>query len=717
MVDFMQNRRAPLSSVLFRLSSLKVTVFLMVAFLVLTFWGVLSQAAVGDTAGGDRFFNHYIIWALGYIPLPAFKGLALLASAHLLLAMIYRIPRSARSLGLYMMHVALLVLFVGSLAGSAFKQEYYGFRKVDGGTALSDRETAPQFYLRSDSLGLNPVEIPQNSWIYNVRSPGSVEVLPGKTVDIFTAEYNPCRAVPYVFMILMLVGVAVHYGLVVRKARKKPQMNGTGKVVLGIAVLGLMGMPSEASANFTPTTPVVYDGVVRPFDSFARGVLDDFSGKVTYKCTAGEAPDCPRKMTATEVVAAIMSDAAIARDAAAGHENSAATWNLFKVLRSDVAAALSLPEDKRYVSFRELQQARGKLELYASRDGSDAATAEMKRLYSNFRMFELLLNPAANPLKIAEKPAGSPIASDSSAPSDSKLSAEVFYHNANPCLIAFIVALLGCLLSFVNLSVKSRKLDAAANICCGATAFVLLAILVARFLIASRPPFANLYEIILWVALFLESFLLGAFIWCKKRTFALIVPVSAMAAGLLFFAKFGLEAGDTFAPIPPVLNASIFLTIHVFTIALGFCGMILSGIVAHLLLHRRTCQPLSSLLYSTLVFGSVFTILGTCLGGVWADFSWGRFWGFDPKECGALFVSIWGMLLLHLRAGRLVKERTFALLACFNVVVTFLCWFGINLLGVGLHSYGFQNGTFLGLFAFVFVDVILILLLSCKKYE
>lgn len=717
MVDFMQNRRAPLSSVLFRLSSLKVTVFLMVAFLVLTFWGVLSQAAVGDTAGGDRFFNHYFIWALGYIPLPAFKGLAVLASAHLLLAMIYRIPRSARSLGLYMMHIALLVLFVGSLAGSAFKQEYYGFRKVDGGTALSDRETAPQFYLRSDSLGLNPVEIPQNSWIYNVRSPGSVEVLPGKTVEIFTAEYNPCRAVPYVFMILMLVGVAVHYGLVVRKARKKPQMNGTGKVVLGIAVLGLMGMPAEASANFTPTTPVVYDGVVRPFDSFARGVLDDFSGKVTYKCGVGEAPDCPRKMKATEVVAAIMSDATIARNAAAGYENFAATWNLFKVLRSDVAAALSLPEDKRYVSFRELQQARGKLELYASRDGSDAATAEMKRLYSNFRMFELLQNPATNPLKIAEEPAGGQIAAGTIVPSDSKLSAEVFYHNANPCLIAFIVALLGCLLSFVNLSVKSRKLDAAANICCGATAFVLLAILGARFLIASRPPFANLYEIILWVALFLESFLLGAFIWCKNRTFALIVPVSAMAAGLLFFAKFGLEAGDTFAPIPPVLNASIFLTIHVFTIALGFCGMILSGIVAHLLLHRRTCQPLSSLLYSTLVFGSVFTILGTCLGGVWADFSWGRFWGFDPKECGALFVSIWGMLLLHLRAGRLVKERTFALLACFNVVITFLCWFGINLLGVGLHSYGFQNGTFLGLFTFVFVDVILILLLSCKKYE
>ena len=126
-----------------------------------------------------------------------------------------------------------------------------------------------------------------------------------------------------------------------------------------------------------------------------------------------------------------------------------------------------------------------------------------------------------------------------------------------------------------------------------------------------------------------------------------------------------------------------------------------------------------SLLYGTLVFGSVLTIVGTLLGGVWADFAWGRFWGFDPKECGALFVILWAMLGLHLRAGRLVTGRGFVLFNAFNVVVTFLCWFGINLLGVGLHSYGFQNGTFTWLLSFVLTDCALILLLNFyfRKHE
>jgi len=200
-----------------------------------------------------------------------------------------------------------------------------------------------------------------------------------------------------------------------------------------------------------------------------------------------------------------------------------------------------------------------------------------------------------------------------------------------------------------------------------------------------------------------------------------MVPVTFMAALLLFFAKFVLEPGDTFRPIPAVLNSSVFLTIHVFTIALGFAGMILSGVVAHLALWRSFSKkdsadsPLESLLYGTLVFGTVFTALGTLLGGVWADFAWGRFWGFDPKECGALFVILWGMLLLHLRAGRLVSTRGFALINCFNVIVTFLCWFGVNLLGVGLHSYGFQGGTAAWLLGFVLADALAIALLASRR--
>jgi ABC-type transport system involved in cytochrome c biogenesis permease subunit len=245
-----------------------------------------------------------------------------------------------------------------------------------------------------------------------------------------------------------------------------------------------------------------------------------------------------------------------------------------------------------------------------------------------------------------------------------------------------------------------------------------------RAYVAARPPMSSLYEIVLMVSLLLMAFETGAFLFCRNRTYTLMVPVTLMASVLLFFAKFVLESGDTFQPIPAVLNSSVFLTIHVFTIALGFAGMILSGVVAHLVLFRSARDktvlpssefpkgsPLYLLLYGTLVFGAVFTIVGTLLGGVWADFAWGRFWGFDPKECGALFVILWAMLSLHLRAGRIVSARVFVLLNCFNVIVTFLCWFGINLLGVGLHSYGFQSGSVMWLAVFVGVDLFTIFIL------
>jgi hypothetical protein len=227
---------------------------------------------------------------------------------------------------------------------------------------------------------------------------------------------------------------------------------------------------------------------------------------------------------------------------------------------------------------------------------------------------------------------------------------------------------------------------------------------------------ASLYEIVLWVAMLFAAFETVAYFLCKNRTFSLIVPVTAMVAVLLFFAKFVLEVGDTFQAIPAVLNSSVFLTVHVFTIAVGFAGVILSGVVAHLVLLRSGSalpsvqnpkgSPLYSLLYGSLAFGAVFTIVGTLLGGVWADYAWGRFWGFDPKENGALFVILWTMLLLHLRAGRLVSDRGFAVLNSFNILVTFLCWFGINLLGVGLHSYGFQSDSVLWLTSFVLLDSI-----------
>jgi len=90
----------------------------------------------------------------------------------------------------------------------------------------------------------------------------------------------------------------------------------------------------------------------------------------------------------------------------------------------------------------------------------------------------------------------------------------------------------------------------------------------------------------------------------------------------------------------------------------------------------------------------LFSLVGTILGGIWADQSWGRFWGWDPKENGALMIVIMGAIVLHARWGGIVKERGLMALAICGSIVTAWSWFGTNLLGVGLHAYGFTSSGF-----------------------
>ena len=756
-----------------KLSSLKFTAALLVAFLILTFWGVLAQAnaeeaGLSASVAVDRFFDSFFVWAMGVVPLPAFKSVAIAACVNLVASMAYRLPRGWKNAGLWLMHVALLVLLAGGVVGSAAKREYNGFAVVPSGSvveqdALQELPAGTgvpaqnvKFFAAEDSLGKEQVDgIPlQGGWPYYVQYRGSMEMAPGKNIAMYKAFYDPFHLVPYVFMVLFLLGAVFHYAVKVRASRKSgfrteysreessrtEYSDGVEKIVPLLALV-MLAVPMNARADEIPSdalvtfsvrrdasvivweglktdSPVMVDGVVRPFDSFARGFLDDLSGRVTYKCREGE-PCCEKmgvgKVAARNVVRQILL-----------YPEEAARLAIFKVLRSDVLEALRLPSDSRYVSYAELAPSRDLLELYASRNDNHPATVEMKRLYSNVLQYESVANRTAFSIV-----SGEPMKADSN-----RRSVEVFYHSVNFALWSFVAAFMACLLSLLNLIFKKRKLDIAANAFCIAAAGILAVLFALRTYVASRVPLSSLYEIVLLVSMLLMAFESGAFIFCKRRTFTLMIPVMCMAAALLFFAKFVLEPGDTFRPIPAVLNSSVFLTVHVFTIALGFAGMILSGVIAHVALFReavagKTCgllagnshdalaqeqdgahTPLDSLLYGTLVFGAVFTIIGTLLGGVWADFAWGRFWGFDPKECGALFVILWAMLALHLRAGRLVSRRGFTLFNSFNVVVTFLCWFGVNLLGVGLHSYGFQSGTALWLGIFVLVDVLFIVLIG-----
>jgi ABC-type transport system involved in cytochrome c biogenesis permease subunit len=250
--------------------------------------------------------------------------------------------------------------------------------------------------------------------------------------------------------------------------------------------------------------------------------------------------------------------------------------------------------------------------------------------------------------------------------------------------------------------------------------------LLARILIHGRPPVTNLYSsavFVGWTAaavgLFLERL--------RLRGLATVVASAAGFAALII--AHGLAAGgDTMEMMRAVLDSNFWLTTHVVTITMGYGGCYLAGLLAHVYILRGALTPsldresaldLSRMTYGALCFALFFSFVGTVLGGIWADQSWGRFWGWDPKENGALLIVLWNALILHARASGLARERGVMVLAVLGNILTSLSWFGVNMLGVGLHSYGFMDKApaWLALFIFTQLLVAAVGLLPARRWR
>ncbi len=177
--------------------------------------------------------------------------------------------------------------------------------------------------------------------------------------------------------------------------------------------------------------------------------------------------------------------------------------------------------------------------------------------------------------------------------------------------------------------------------------------------------------------------------------------------------------GDTFTVLQAVLDTQFWLATHVVTITLGYSVTFLAGLLGiyYILLGvftrsltDETSKLLVRMMYGCICFALFFSFVGTVFGGLWADDSWGRFWGWDPKENGALILVLWNALILHALWDGIAKGRGLAILSIGGNIVTSWSWFGVNELSVGLHSYGFTEGVLftLGLFVLSQLSIILI---------
>jgi ABC-type transport system involved in cytochrome c biogenesis permease subunit len=236
------------------------------------------------------------------------------------------------------------------------------------------------------------------------------------------------------------------------------------------------------------------------------------------------------------------------------------------------------------------------------------------------------------------------------------------------------------------------------------------AALVARMLIQWRPPVTNLYSSAIFIGWGCAGLLL--LIEAIYRNGIAVCVSGVTAAASLFIAHMLGQSGDTLEMMQAVLDTNFWLATHVTAVTLGYTATFVAGFLAIAFILGRFTLPgfedaaakrLNSMVYGTVCFATLLSFLGTVLGGIWADQSWGRFWGWDPKENGAVLVVLWNALILHARWAGMVKWRGLAVLAVFGNVVTAWSWFGTNQLGVGLHSYGFTSGvasTLVGFAAF-----------------
>jgi cytochrome c-type biogenesis protein CcsB len=294
-----------------------------------------------------------------------------------------------------------------------------------------------------------------------------------------------------------------------------------------------------------------------------------------------------------------------------------------------------------------------------------------------------------------------------------------FYMGMFPYALAFLVAV-AAIPVWILIPRLRMPLNWTAFTLVVLTLFVHTLALGLRMYISGRPPVTTLYSSAIFIGW--AAVIFGV---CIELIFRLgIGNILSGVAGFatLFIAYLLAQDGETMPQLAAVLDTQFWLATHVVCITLGYAATFAAGLAGILyVIAELGCfgfaaahnsvnnsvprgqqtsamqrpdwlfKSMGMIVYGIVCFAILFSFVGTVLGGLWADDSWGRFWGWDPKENGALIIVLWNALVLHARWGGLVKDRGLAILAIGGNIVTSWSWFGVNQLGIGLHSYGFNK--------------------------
>jgi len=304
---------------------------------------------------------------------------------------------------------------------------------------------------------------------------------------------------------------------------------------------------------------------------------------------------------------------------------------------------------------------------------------------------------------------------------DVKLGLEVRYYRSGflgQSQALFVLAFV--LVALLWLRPRSKWLYRATAGVVSVATLLLTIVIVMRCMIRGRPPVSTLYETLLFVTAMGAATALVAELINRQR---IALSAAAVLGMIGLFVANGyemLDKRDTMPSLIAVLDTNFWLATHVTAITVGYSAGVLAALLANFYLVARMfnwgrgddgfLHGLARTIYGVLGFGLIFSVVGTILGGVWANESWGRFWGWDPKENGALLIVLVQLAILHSRMAGMLREFGFCMATAFGGIVIAFSWFGVNLLGVGLHSYGFTSGINTALTTYYVLQGVLLLL-------
>jgi ABC-type transport system involved in cytochrome c biogenesis permease subunit len=285
-------------------------------------------------------------------------------------------------------------------------------------------------------------------------------------------------------------------------------------------------------------------------------------------------------------------------------------------------------------------------------------------------------------------------------PGTTTLGLEMLFNRVQPFRWAWVIMLLSVMAFVASVALHSRFAYGLGWVFYFASVGFQLFGFYARVAISGRPPVSNMYETVIWV-----SFMSGIFALILelvyRRTFIIMAGALVATFGLVLADQLPMALDPKISPLTPVLRSNYWLTIHVLTIVSSYAGGTLAWGLANITLammafgkgRKETLHTLSQFTYRAMQIAVLLLAAGTFLGGWWAAESWGRFWGWDPKEVWALIALVCYVIPLHARYIGWVKDFGLAVSAVLCYAAIVMCWYGVNfVLGAGLHSYGFGGG-------------------------